>query len=91
MSPISIINQKETADGWKFSVETPLGTTHTVTLTEEYFRKLTDGDVLPEQLIFASFSFLLDNEPADAIMKEFALSDIETYFPDYPEAVKKQL
>lgn len=90
MSPISINNQEEIDGGWEFSVETPSGTTHTVTLNEGYYRELTGGDVSPERLIFASFTFLLSNESADAILESFALSDIETYFPDFPSAVTER-
>lgn len=91
MSPISIKNQEETDDGWEFSVETPSGTTHIVKLREDYYLEITGGEASPERLIFASFSFLLDNEPADAIMEDFYLSDIETYFPAFTEKIIERL
>lgn len=91
MSPISITNQVETEHGWEFIVETPDSTKHAVSLDEAYYQELTAGDVSPERLIFASFSFLLANEPSDAILEHFALSDIETYFPDFSSAVKERL
>jgi hypothetical protein len=37
----------------------------------------------PEQLVADSFGFLLGREPKDSILKEFDLSVIRRYFPDY--------
>lgn len=91
MSPISITNQKETKDGWEFSVETPSGTTHAVTLTQDYYEELTGVAMSPEKLVWISFSFLLDRESSAEIMDEFNISDIETYFPDFPDVVKRRI
>lgn len=43
----------------------------------------------PEELVEASFRFLLDREPNTAILDEFSLTDIKRYFPEYPEAVRR--
>ena len=40
-------------------------------------------DATPEQLLEASFAFLLDREPKEAILQRFELPVIESYFPDY--------
>jgi hypothetical protein len=37
----------------------------------------------PEQLIHASFEFLLEREPKEAILQRFELPVIERYFPEY--------
>jgi hypothetical protein len=37
----------------------------------------------PELVVRESIGFLLDREPATAIMSEFSLSDIPRFFPDY--------
>jgi hypothetical protein len=42
----------------------------------------------PEELLQASFAFLLQREPKEAILRRFDLSDIERYFPDYPRAMR---
>jgi len=41
-------------------------------------------DATPEQLIEASFAFLLEREPKESILARFELPAIERYFPEYP-------
>ena len=40
-----------------------------------------------DQLIEASFRFLLDREPKESIMSRFDLSVISRYFPEYPDRI----
>jgi len=47
--------------------------------------------VTPEQLVKASFEFLLERESKESILRRFELSEIERYFPDYPEKVRNLL
>lgn len=82
---VSITKQQENEEDWQFEVETPAGTAHEVTLDKEYYRQRTDERITPEEMIAKSFAFLLDREPAGAIMSTFNLSVIETYFPSYKE------
>jgi hypothetical protein len=42
----------------------------------------------PEALIEASFQFLLEREPKEAILRRFELPVIEQYFPDYAARVE---
>jgi hypothetical protein len=44
-------------------------------------------DATPEELLDASFRFLLEREPKEAILDRFELPIIERYFPDYPARV----
>lgn len=62
-------------------------TVHQVGLSESFYQKLSDGEVLPEELIRASFRFLLENEPNTAILSEFDLPQISQYFPDFEKVV----
>jgi hypothetical protein len=48
-------------------------------------------DAGPEELIEASFVFLLEREPKEAILKRFELPIIERYFPEYPSRVAGML
>lgn len=48
------------------------------------------GDVAAEALIEASFAFLLEREPASAILRRFELPVIERYFPEYPQAMRER-
>jgi hypothetical protein len=44
-------------------------------------------DATPEALIEASFAFLLEREPQEAILRRFELPVIERYFPEYPSRI----
>jgi hypothetical protein len=50
---------------------------------------LTDED--PELVVRASIEFLLEREPAGAILREFSLEDIPGYFPEYYDELKTRL
>jgi hypothetical protein len=50
---------------------------------------LTSGD--EERLVRESFGFLLEREPATAILREFSLDVIRTYFPEYDEEIRTRL
>lgn len=88
MNKITITNKEKTAQGWRFVVETPAGTEHTVTLDSDYYQELTSGDISAQVLIKKGFAFLLDNEPASAILSAFELKEIENYFPKFAETAK---
>lgn len=60
---------------------------HTVTLQDEYYRKLSAGKVTPEELIHRSFEFLLAREPKESILSSFDLPVIQRYFPEYESAI----
>jgi hypothetical protein len=57
-------------------------TTHEVTATAAHIERYAPG-VPAEELIANSFSFLLDREPKEAILRKFDLPTIERYFPEY--------
>ena len=44
-------------------------------------------DATPEELLKASFAFLLEREPKESILRRFELPVIERYFPEYPRVV----
>jgi hypothetical protein len=45
-------------------------------------------DATPEELVQASFEFLLAHEPKEAILQRFELPVIERYFAQYPSAMR---
>ncbi len=57
-------------------------TRHRVTLAKLDFARL-GGESGPERLIEASFRFLLDREPKEAILARFDISVIARYFPEF--------
>ena len=65
-------------------------TSHTVTVWPSDVARYAPG-ATPEELIEASFEFLLAREPKEAILTRFELPVIERYFPDYPAAVRTML
>ncbi|HET7214162.1 MAG TPA: hypothetical protein VFL79_11275 [Terriglobia bacterium] len=66
-------------------------TTHTVSLSPDYYEKLTGKKVTEELLIERSFRFLLEREPKESILREFDLALIGRYFPDYENEIFKRL
>jgi len=76
-------------DGWacRAEIEDPRGaSSHLVQVTAADLRRYGRGRA-PEELVQASLKFLLQREPPGAILAAFSLSDIEHYFPDFPEVV----
>jgi len=61
---------------------------HTVSLEDDYYRKLTGGKTSKEELIKKSFEFLLEREPKESILSEFNLRIIKNYFPEYEKEIK---
>ena len=47
--------------------------------------------VTPEELVRASFEFLLEREPATSILHTFGLDVISQYFPYYPARIRDRL
>jgi len=62
-----------------------------VALNEDYYQKLTTEKFSKEELIIASFKFLLDREPAEQILFKFNLQIIKKYFPEYEQEIKNYL
>jgi hypothetical protein len=61
-------------------------TTHEVTVWPSDIARYAP-DRTPEELLEASFEFLLDREPKESILRRFELPTIERYFPDYPARI----
>jgi len=78
------------ADG-TFHVQTPAGTSHRVSVPAGFPASLGCGHVEPGELVRASFEFLLEREPAAAILREFSLDVISQYFPGYPAEIRARL
>lgn len=81
-------------DGWNCQVtitdDDGTRTEHGVSVRREERQKYAPtSDV--HLLVNASVRFLLSKEPKESILRQFALSDIERYFPDYPKAIAERL
>jgi hypothetical protein len=66
-------------------------TTHKVTVTPSYYKKLTNKSVTLEVLVERSFKFLLQRESNTSILRSFELSEISHYFPEYEETIQGML
>jgi hypothetical protein len=87
MAQITVTRQ---TDG-TFHVQTAAGTSHDVSVPAGYPASLGLGHVAPEELVRASFEFLLEREPATSILREFSLDVISQYFPGYPAQIRARL
>ena len=76
------------ADIWEVSVDGPPSTRHRVRLSDDVWRRVTDGRVTREALIMESFRFLLEREPNTSILESFELEVIGKYFPEWEDAMQ---
>ena len=65
-------------------------TTHDVTVTAQDIERYAPG-VSAEQLVEASFIFLLEREPKESILSRFELPVIQRYFSEYPVKIREKL
>lgn len=66
-------------------------TRHRVTLLTSDYLRLAGGKASPEELVQASFVFLLEREPKEAILRSFNLTVIGRYFPEYERVIQQRL
>jgi hypothetical protein len=86
------IRVEKSSDGaYQVTIEADSTTRHTVTVTSEYWQKLTGGRVPAETLIQKSFDFLLERESNTSILRSFDLPVIQRYFPEYERTIHKNL
>jgi hypothetical protein len=80
-------------DGWDCTVTVRDGseTHHRVYVSRADLAGLAPGAFDPVGLVDASFAFLLDREPQESILREFDLTVIGTYFPDYEREIGHRL
>jgi hypothetical protein len=76
---------------YQVTVESDSTTQHTVTVTPEYWQRLTGGRIPAESLIEKSFEFLLERESNTSILRSFDLPVIQRYFSEYERTISKSL
>lgn len=84
MAEIEIGIETEAANHWAYEVRVfDAGRVHAyaVTLSFQDYDLWSRGQVAPSRVVEAAFEFLLDQEPASAIMSKFDCSVIRRYFP----------
>ena len=87
-----VVVEKKREEEFEVTVrEGSSATTHRVNLRVADWQRLCDGRVIPEELVRRSFEFLLEREPKEAILRQFDLSLIAKYFPEYPREIRVRL
>ncbi|KPJ65690.1 MAG: hypothetical protein AMJ45_04740 [Syntrophobacter sp. DG_60] len=87
---IKILNEDQ--DKWVFLVEVEdkgTKTEHKVTVNREFYESLSKGACSPEEFVNKSFEFLLERESKESILREFNISKISYYFPEYIREITK--
>jgi hypothetical protein len=91
---IEVERSSTVPDGWAFSVrvvEADGQTEHRVTVARVDYERLTALTVKPEVLVEKTFEFLLAREPKEAILRQFELTVVARYFPEYETELKRAL
>jgi len=87
------VNQLEQGDPMTFEVtvtENGGQSRHQVTLSAEQLQQLCPGKSA-EECLEASFRFLLDREPKEAILGKFDINVISRYFPEFGKKLPEYL
>ena len=66
-------------------------TTHRVRMSPDYYKKLSGSQFTHEWVLIHAFQFLLEREPNTSILREFDLSVINRYFPEFETEMAKRL
>ena len=85
MAEIKVLQTDETT--FQVTVTGKSMTKHKVKVLPDYALKLTAGKITTAQLIKKSFEFLLELEPNTSILRDFNLSVIARYFPEYERII----
>jgi hypothetical protein len=66
-------------------------TTHSVTVADADYVRLTSRRIPADELVRRSFEFLLEREPKESILPRFDLRVIARYFPEYDDEIRRRL
>lgn len=66
-------------------------TQHMVSLNRTDYVRLTKGHIPSERLVKEAFTFLLEKEPKEKILKQFDFTTISRYFPNFLEEIEKRI
>jgi len=80
-------------DGWDcmVTVRDGIETRHRVRVSRADLARLAPAASDPVDLLEASFAFLLEREPKESILREFDLTVIGRYFPEYEREIGHRL
>ena len=84
----------QTDYSWTFLVELGHGEgliEYWVDVDKEYWTRITNRRVEPEQLVLETFKFLLDKESKELILRKFNISDVAGHFPMFESYIKRSI
>jgi hypothetical protein len=84
------VRVEPTPGGWVANVDVTQGTArtrHRVTVGRDDLARYGATDAT--DLVRRSFAFLLAREPNTSILREFRITEIERYFPEYRDEVRR--
>jgi hypothetical protein len=85
------VRVEPTPGGWVATVNVEQGgtaTQHRVTVRRDDLKRYGATDAT--DLVKRSFAFLLAREPNTSILREFRITEIERYFPEYPATIRPE-
>ena len=85
---------RQTDAGWMCTVrvgDDAGATRHDVAVQTSVLERLHPAAADPAALVRASFEFLLEREPREAILRSFELPVIGRYFPEYEQEIPSRL
>lgn len=89
---INVKTETDRERGWDFDVELSDDGecyTYQVSLSWSDYDHWSHGQFPPERVVKAAFRFLLEREPASAILPRFDCAVIRRYFPDVDRELPK--
>lgn len=92
MAEIHVERRGDANGVMRFSVRVREGdssTDHDVTLSPHDLDRLGSRYASPEDLVRASFEFLLEREPKESILPSFDVSVIGGYFPEFDRTIAR--
>ncbi|MAT87704.1 MAG: hypothetical protein CL532_04025 [Aestuariivita sp.] len=75
-------------DTFEVVVQTGTTTQHIVKVSDQILNEFTFDKLSKEQFVKKSFLFLLKKEPNTAIMGDFNIEEIESFFPEFRNIYK---
>lgn len=83
---INVSLGNESIEQWLFDVvlkNSDAEHIYLVSLDKEYYKELTNGNIVPLVLVQQAFLFLLSKEKPQEILSEFSLKDVTDYFKEF--------
>ena len=72
---------------YRVQVSGKIETMHSVSMTDLDYERFTGGRKPKEQLILFAFEFLLKREENTSILREFAICNVNEFFPEFEKEV----